>query len=217
VEQRRVALARALCGGPRLLLIDEPTAGVDAERRDGLRALILRAQREWRITTIVATHEPAEAAELGERLALMIEGRVIQHDGPERVFLEPASPAVARFLGSRNLLGGEARDGQLDTDAGVLAVPGPDGPADFTIRPERVRLRPDGHLRMRVDEAAFVGSGVRVRLSAGELRLEALVDPAEAPPAGEIVRVDCPLDALWRFPQQAAGLARPSAAGAYST
>jgi ABC-type Fe3+/spermidine/putrescine transport system ATPase subunit len=199
-EAQRIALARALCPQPRLLLLDEPTASVDPDRREGLRRLILRLQRERRVTTVIVTHDRDEAAEVGETIALMIEGRIVQCDTPRNLFLRPLSPSVARFLGARNILAGEVRSGVLATEAGPLPVAGPDGPARFAIRAEGLALAPDGPLRMTVEEVTFVGSGLRVRLARGALRLEARLPPEPAPVVGAQVSVSVPAEAVWRFP-----------------
>ncbi len=101
-EQQRVALARALCGEPELLLLDEPLAAVDPNRRESLRRLIARVQHDRRLTTLVITHDRAEAAELAETLALMLEGRIVQQAEPQELSSAPrrrrsrASSARAR-------------------------------------------------------------------------------------------------------------------------
>jgi len=199
-EAQRVALARALCPDPPLLLLDEPMASVDPDRREGLRRLILRLQRERGVTTLIVTHDRDEAAEMGQEIALMIEGRIVQCDTPRSLFLRPASPAVARFLGARNLLAGEVRSGVLESEAGPVPVAGPDGPARVSIRAEGVVLDPGGPLRMLVEEVAFVGSGLRVRLRRGAMRLEARLPPDPAPPAGREVGIAFAPGAVWRFP-----------------
>ncbi|MGE3795512.1 MAG: ABC transporter ATP-binding protein, partial [Dehalococcoidia bacterium] len=203
-EQQRVALARALCPDPGLLLLDEPMASVDPDRRAALRRLILRLQAERRVTTVIVTHDRDEAAEMGQEIALMIEGRIVQRDTPRALFLRPSSPAVARFFGARNLLAGDVRAGALHTEAGPLPVPGPDGPARVSVRAESIALGPDGPLRMTVREATFVGSGLRVRLARGDMRLEARVAPDPAPEVGEEIGVSVPAEAVWRFPEGAA-------------
>lgn len=201
-EAQRVALARALCPKPRLLLLDEPMASVDPDRRETLRRLILRLQRERQVTTLIVTHDRDEAAEMGERIALMIEGRVVQCDAPRSLFLEPLSPAVARFFGARNLLAGEVRSGVLDTESGPIPVAGADGTARISIRAEGIVLAADGPLRMTVREATFVGSTLRVRLARGQMRLEARVPPGMAPPVGEQTGVFVRPEAVWRFPDE---------------
>lgn len=184
-EQQRVALARALCAEPRALLLDEPLGAVDPNRREGLRRLVKRVQAERRLTALFVTHDRAEAAEMGEALAVMLDGRVVQHATPREVFERPAAPAVARFFGSRNLLRG------------------PGGEA--TIRPEHVELDDGSELRMRVVEATYLGGHVRVLLEGDGQTLEAHVPSADAPPAGAVVGVRLPPERLWRFgaPDQA--------------
>ena len=178
-EQQRVALARALCAEPRALLLDEPLAAVDPNRREGLRRLVKLVQAERRLTTLFVTHDRAEAAEMGDTLAVMLDGRIVQHAPPREVFERPVAPAVARFVGSRNLLRG------------------PGGQA--TIRPEHVELDDGSELRMRVAEATYLGAHVRLLLEGEGLKLEAHVSPAAPPPAGAVVGVRLPPEHLWRF------------------
>lgn len=203
-EQQRVALARALCAAPDLLVLDEPLAAVDPGRREGLRRLIVRLQAERRLTTLLITHDRHEAAELGDRVALMIEGQVVQDDRPEALFARPATAAVARFLGA-NVLRGEVRDGRLD---GGLAVPGGDGPAAVSVRPEHVRLDAGGPLAAVVTEAVYAGTHVRLGLRTATADLEAHCAPRDAPPAGAEVRVGVAAEDLWRVPAGDEALAR---------
>ncbi len=199
-EQQRVALARALCPDPGLLLLDEPMASVDPDRREGLLRLILRLQAERRVTTLMVTHDRDEAAQMGEAIALMVEGRVIQCDTPRNLFLRPVSPPVARFFGARNILAGQVGSGAFASEAGSIPVGGPDGPARIAIRAEGVALAPAGPLRMTVREVVFTGSGLRVGLARGAMRLEARLPPDPAPAVGDEVGVSIAPEAVWRFP-----------------
>jgi ABC-type Fe3+/spermidine/putrescine transport system ATPase subunit len=199
-EQQRVALARALCVKPDLLLLDEPLASVDPNRREGLRRLLVELQQARALTTLLITHDQSEAAQLGERVALLLEGTIVQHDTPRALFERPASAAAARFFGTRNLLRGQVRGGRLPLDAGWIDAPGPDGEATLTIRPERVLLDPDGPLRLRVVAASYAGTHVRLDLLGDGLSLEAHVPPAAGPRVGELVGVTLPRADLWRLP-----------------
>lgn len=211
-EAQRVALARALSGRPDLLLLDEPLASVDPSRREDLRRLIVDLQRRFGTTTLYVTHDRAEAAELGHRIAFMHDGRILQHGRPEDLFERPRSPVVAAFFGSTNTLTGHVSDGRLPVGEAALPVPGPDGPATFTIRPERVHLGGTGPLRLRATETVYQGGHVRVHLEGPGLLLEAHTDVGEAPQAGEVVCVELPPGALWRFPEDDPDNARRSAA-----
>jgi ABC-type Fe3+/spermidine/putrescine transport system ATPase subunit len=201
-EAQRVALARALCADPELLMLDEPLAALDPNRRESLRGLIARLQHQRGLTTLVITHDRAEAAELGERVALLLDGHLLQHDQPRALFERPASLAVARFFGAHNLLAGPVAGGLIDLGEARAPAPGPDGPATLVIRPEDIRLGPGGPLRMRVTESVYAGTHVRLTLRAGELTLTAHAPAAEAPAAGAILAVDLPPDRLWRIPDQ---------------
>jgi ABC-type Fe3+/spermidine/putrescine transport system ATPase subunit len=180
-EQQRVALARALCSRPELLLLDEPLAALDPNRRESLRRLIVRVQERHRLTTLLITHDRSEAAELGESIALMLEGRIVQHDEPRTVFERPNSGAAARFFGAANL----------------LRLPGEGGAGLWTIRPEHVVVGSGSH-RARVLEAVYRGTNVRLILDWNGQRVEALVDPSAAPSVGSETGLELPRERLWR-------------------
>jgi ABC-type Fe3+/spermidine/putrescine transport system ATPase subunit len=199
-EQQRVALARALCVQPDLLLLDEPLASVDLGRREGLRRLLVGLQQARRLTTLLITHDQTEAAQLGERVALLLQGTIVQHGTPQALFERPASAAVARFFGTRNLLRGHVHSGQLVLGAGWIDVPGPDGQATFAVRPERVRLDPGSPLRLQVAAASYAGTHVRLQLRGHGVALEAHVPAAAAPRVGEVAGVTLHRDDLWRLP-----------------
>ncbi|WP_206069910.1 ATP-binding cassette domain-containing protein [Knoellia koreensis] len=122
-ERQRVALARAVIRAPKVCLLDEPLSSLDADLRLRMRGEVRDLQRRTGATMVHVTHDQAEAMAIGDRLAVMQAGRVVQVDTPERVFAEPATSFVARFVGPlpMNLLTG-------------------DGPTRG-VRPERVRLR----------------------------------------------------------------------------
>jgi molybdopterin-binding protein len=111
-EAQRVALARALVVEPRLLLLDEPLSALDPETREGLQRELARVHRELGTTTVHVTHDFEEAVALGDRIAVVNEGRVVQVGSPEEIFRKPASEFVARFVGVRNVFWGEIRPGE---------------------------------------------------------------------------------------------------------
>ncbi len=184
-EQQRIALARALTASPQLLLLDEPLGAVDPNRRGALRRLICDIQRDRHLTTIIVTHDRSEAAELGDSIALMLEGRIVQHDEPRGLFERPVSAAVARFFGATNLL--------------------PDGGATLAIRPEHVILDDAGDLRGRVIETVYAGDHVRVVIDCGGRPITAHVAPHATPRVGDEVGILLPGERLWRVPPRQAG------------
>jgi ABC-type Fe3+/spermidine/putrescine transport system ATPase subunit len=202
-EQQRVALARALCVQPDLLLLDEPLAGVDPNRRDDLRRLLVGLQQTRALTTLLITHDQTEAAQLGERVALLLDGTIVQHGTPQALFERPASATVARFFGTRNLLSGRVTGGRLLLGAASIQAPGPDGQATVAIRPERIRLDEHGPLRLTVASASYTGTHVRLELRGQGLTLQADVPPAGAPRVGEMVGIALPREDIWRLPDAA--------------
>ncbi len=194
-EQQRVNLARALAIEPAVLLLDEPMAAVDPERRTELRALI--AELTAGPTVLHVTHDRAEAAELGDRVAVLIDGTVVQHASPRDVFERPATLDVAGLVGADTVLRGEVRDGRLVLGDGSLPVSGPDGPGIITVRPEHVTL--GGELHGVVRSATYQGTATRLvaALPDGQT-VTADVPVEDAPRAGDTVALT--LRSPWRLP-----------------
>ena len=103
-QQQRVALARALAPSPSLLLLDEPLSALDAQVREHLQLEIRRLQKEFRITTLMVTHDQEEAMVMADRIAVMNRGRIEQFGTPDDIYRRPASPFVADFIGQSNWL-----------------------------------------------------------------------------------------------------------------
>ena len=145
-ERQRVALARALVLQPRLLLLDEPLGALDPETREGLQCEMARLHRELGTTTIHVTHDFEEAVALGDRIAIIHAGRVVQVGSPEKIFRRPASEFVARFVGVRNVFQGEVR--RQENGHQILAIDGLEvavladrsGTVHASLRPEDIVL-----------------------------------------------------------------------------
>jgi iron(III) transport system ATP-binding protein len=120
-QRQRVALARALVAGSDVVLFDEPLSNVDARVRSQLRAELLAMQRRLGFSAVFVTHDQAEAMELADLVAVMGHGRVAQLGSPREVYDRPATPYVARFIGSTNELAGTVR---ASTAAGVTVDAG---------------------------------------------------------------------------------------------
>lgn len=204
-EQQRVALARALAGDPQLLLLDEPLSAVDPKRREDLRHLIARVQRQRGVTALYVTHDRVEAAELGDRLALLIEGCIVQHAPPRDLFTRPASAIVARFFGATNVLTGEVTSGRLVTAGLTLPVTAPDGIHTVTIRPERFALDPDGPVQGWCVTSTFQGTHHRLVVDCGGMRLEAHVDAEASVQPGDQVALAIAPEHVRVLPEPAPG------------
>ena len=110
-EQQRVALARALAPRPAVLLMDEPFSGLDSRLKDTVRAETLAILRESRATAIVVTHDAEEAMRLGDRIALLKSGRLVQAGRAEELYLKPADLFVAGFFSELNVFESRVRGG----------------------------------------------------------------------------------------------------------
>ena len=141
-EQQRIALARALAPGPRIVLLDEPFSSLDAALRNETRAAVADALAEAGATALLVTHDQAEALSLGRKVAVLRRGRMAQIAEPELLYRRPIDAELARFLGEANLLPGVAQGDKVDCALGRLrlAYGMPNGPVEVMIRPEQIRL-----------------------------------------------------------------------------
>ena len=166
-QQQRVAFARALAGNPQLLLLDEPLSALDAKVRAELRVELKRLQRETGLTLLYVTHDQEEALALSDRIAVMNRGRIEQMADPRTLYLRPATPFVAGFIGRSNVIEGEFRtDGVRLAAGGQLPPLGRwRGRGMLAIRPEMLRPDPAGPIAAEVITTAFLGSAVEAELS----------------------------------------------------
>ena len=154
-QQQRVALARALAIHPKLLLLDEPLSNLDAALRQDVAREIRMLQQARGITTLMVTHDQAEAMAMADRLVVMRAGRVEQIGRQEDLYERPATPFVARFIGQSNLLGGHLGPASrlaLEGGAAIaLASRYPEAPSvTLSIRPETIHPGPPDAAETRV-------------------------------------------------------------------
>jgi putative spermidine/putrescine transport system ATP-binding protein len=192
-----------------VLLLDEPLSSLDPGLREEMRALIRELQRETGITTLVVTHDQAEAVALADRIALLLDGRLAQHGRPEDLYRRPANETVARFFGGVNFLPGQARTAVFHCALGSLKLPGgtADGNGLLTIRPEFLRLAPGVNERTaRITALTFLGTQTRVEISVAGQTLQALTTPDQtaALQVGQDIAVSLPPEALWLLPPRSA-------------
>src|SRR3954469_20542542 len=219
-QQQRVALARALAFEPQVLLLDEPLSALDAKIRVALRVEIRAIQRQLGITTVYVTHDQEEALSLSDRIGVMSEGRMEQVGPPFEIYNFPATPFVASFVGTLNLLPAKV----VDAAGARVSIAGQEinasqpielsGSATVALRPEAVRLGDSGgrnHLRGTVEDVSFLGSIVRTRVRIGDdatLSFDQFNDPALAPATiGDVVPLSFPVEATLVLK----GSARPDA------
>ena len=211
-QQQRVALARALAIEPQVLLLDEPLSALDAKIRIVLRKEIRSIQRQLGITTVYVTHDQEEALSLSDRVVVMSEGRIEQIGSPAAIYNFPATPFVASFVGTLNLLGArviDAADGRVSVEGQEVRAAKPileaqNGAAvTLALRPESIELGEGGgsnRLRGSVEDVSFLGSIVRTRIRLGDngatISFDTFNDPGLAQSAiEEVVTVSFPPDA----------------------
>jgi len=208
-QRQRTALARALAIKPRVLLLDEPLAALDAVLRERLRVEIGALLREFGITAIYVTHDQAEAMAIGDRIAVMQHGRIAQIDKPLVIYHRPADAFVADFVGTMNRLTGPVRNGVLAIDGGATRAELPIGGADrettLCFRPEAARLSGGaGAILSRVMASTFFGATQRlvVEVGAGQtLQIDFASNLSFSP--GQTVAFDIDPNSFIEFEQQA--------------
>jgi putative spermidine/putrescine transport system ATP-binding protein len=216
-QQQRVALARALAREPAALLLDEPLSALDAKIRVRLRDDIRAIQRTLGITTVYVTHDQEEALSISDRVAVMREGRIEQIGAPFEIYNKPATPYVATFIGTLNVLAARVADpesgtllveGQaISTEKRLEAAAGDE--LRLCLRPEALSLDGAGanRLKGRVENVKLHGSIVRlvVRIGKSEVFMDGFNDPGlRLPSIGEEV--------LLAFSPESCSVARPEAA-----
>ncbi|MFC7212628.1 ABC transporter ATP-binding protein [Saliphagus sp. GCM10025334] len=213
-QQQRVALGRAIVRDPTVFLLDEPLSNLDAKLRDVMRKEILRLQRELQVTAVYVTHDQTEAMAMGDRVAVMNEGKLQQVGPPEEVYLNPANEFVAGFLGSPSMnfvtATVEAADGRVQFD----------GPGTFTytvsndslassideydrltvgVRPEDLSIVDNGGFSAEVTVVEAMGDENVVYLEVGDVELTARIDSHIRFSRGDQVRLDFSDDDLYLF------------------
>ena len=180
-QQQRVALARSLAPSPRVMLLDEPFANVDARLRRTLREDARQVLRQSGTIAVIVTHDPEEALELADRIAVMDGGRIAQVGTPEEIWRHPADRAVAALFGETQQLAGTVSAAGVTTAFGLLGgdfARTPDGEAVVLIRPNAVTLvkaEDGGRAAGTVQDVRFLGGRYLVLVEAGGETLRASV------------------------------------------
>ena len=195
-QRQRVALARALVIQPPVLLLDEPLSNLDASLREEMQFEIRRIQCEVGITTLMVTHDQAEALSISDRVVVMQAGQVTQIDEPYKLYEHPRTPFISGFVGKANLLPGEY-DALGQPQA--LAQAG-DGELMLSLRPEKIDIcnAGDGRIQGRIVTRYFLGSQWLYRLDTalGEITVVRRNDGSAPLATGITVGLDWPHELL---------------------
>lgn len=181
-QAQRVALARALAPRPRVLLFDEPFSSLDSELRAEVRTEVAALLREIGVTAVFVTHDQEEAFVLGDTVAVMRQGRILQAGSPSDIYGCPASRWVATFVGEANIIPGSAEAHLVSTALGsIRATTSTTGTVDVVVRPEHIKLS-DGYDATVLD-VDFFGhdSSYRVMMRGVEYTVRAMAAPDYRP------------------------------------
>lgn len=188
-EQQRVSLARALVTDPKILLLDEPLSALDPRTQESARELLSTIHKNKKLTVLHITHDQTEARIMADRIAIIMDGKLMQAGTPEEIFEKPVDSRVASFVGFENMLGGRVISsdrGLLKIDAGKIVV---DASGDIEVgsqvhaflRPENIALSKTSaqssirnSLQGRVTDVRMLGALVRVKIDCG-VPLNALI------------------------------------------
>ncbi|HEX7381879.1 MAG TPA: ABC transporter ATP-binding protein [Nevskiaceae bacterium] len=203
-QQQRVALARALAPDPTVVLLDEPFSALDAGLRADTRTAVVASLRRVHATALLVTHDQDEALSLGDRVAVLQGGHLVQVAAPQDVYRFPASPEVARFVGDAVFVPGTMAGDRVECRFGQLPVarrPGhpateTSGQVQVLVRPEQFHLKLGAEgtaagsksCRARVDGLSFYGHDARVALrDDADSRFVASISGLHLPTVGDTV------------------------------
>jgi spermidine/putrescine transport system ATP-binding protein len=208
-QKQRVALARAIVCEPKVILLDEPLAALDANLRHQMQLFLKQIQRRIRTTFVFVTHDQDEAITMSDRIVVMNQGGIEQQGSPQELYYRPRTRFVAGFFGDNNLIEGVLVEPQaVETPLGRLPVSCKQMSVGqkvlLSIRPESFKLGKSGHsVSATVEEAMFGGASTRLLLrpdKVPELKLNVRLPGdrrLDAPQIGEHVNVTYdPIDAV---------------------
>jgi iron(III) transport system ATP-binding protein len=219
-QQQRLALARALVGEPRVLLLDEPLSNLDAKLREEMRLEIRQVVERLGVTTLFVTHEQIEALTMSDVMAVMKDGLIVQEGAPAEIYTHPAEAFVADFIGRTNFLkgkvvaidgAGEAPLARIDTPIGPLACRVAAGTRagdtiTVAVRPENVAIAPEGaaldgnQFAGTVEVVVYVGNLLDCLVTVQSERIRLQLHPSSALTRGASVQLHLPVEHCLAMP-----------------
>ncbi|MFN6970894.1 MAG: ABC transporter ATP-binding protein [Rheinheimera sp.] len=205
-QQQRVALARALAPEPRLILLDEPFSGLDADLRDSLARDIRNILKQLNITAVMVTHDQHEAFAMADWIGVMAHGTLQQWGTPYQLYHQPVNRFVADFIGQGTMIRGEVlAAGEINTCLGVFRQTQdcgfPSGTmVDLLVRPDDILHDDDSPLRAKVVHRAFRGAHMLYQLQVGDNELISCLAPSHHQhQLGEMIGISVQIDDLVCF------------------
>jgi len=199
---QRVALARALAAKPTVLLLDEPFSSLDINLRETMRELVLELQGEYKITTILVTHDQKEALTMSDRIAFIHNGHIEQYDTPENIFKNPINTIVADYFSTGLYIEGEIIKNKFISDLFNSNVVKIDGKYKCLIRPLAIKLSKDDNADFIVINKVYQGNNYSIKLNhtSKNLRLESIISESEDIEIGHRVNIELDKDKLIFIP-----------------
>jgi len=211
-QEQRVAIARALAATPEVLLLDEPFSALDPSLKEEMQAMIIDIRAALNPTILFVTHDRDEATTMAERIAVLEDGQLLQHDTVYNVYHRPAFLSVARLLGGRNAFPGVVQDGQhhsalgtFDLDVESTAHHHP-GPGTLVFRHEAVTVSAGRSvntvgnatvLEGTVTDTVRRGPRQEIVVQFGGAVIHAEASPGRPVSPGDTVTVSVPRESLW--------------------
>ena len=212
-QQQRVAITRALVQKPEVLLLDEPLSNLDARLRLKIREEIRRLVKEVGITTIFVTHDQEEALSISDKIILLNEGVIQQHDDPQNLYLEPNNLFVAKFIGNPiiNILEVEVKDGVITHPSFTLQASElvesrfrkelEQGHYSLGLRPEDLVPSENGLFTVTVTAVELLGRERILHFTLGEQNIKSIVSVEHKIEEGDTLSFDLLRHKLFLFDQ----------------
>lgn len=199
-QKQRVAIARALAIEPKVLLLDEPFSNLDTRLRESMRGFVCDLQRNLKITTILVTHDKEEALMISDKIAVMLNGEIKQFGTPVEIYERPISSLVADFLGEKNYIDGEIRDGMFVTTIGKFKTKF----NKFTkvkamIRPEEIEITDKKGILGVVKDKIYVGEKIYYLIDCNGKALKSVANSRMSFEIGEQIHIHIDFDNIVFF------------------
>ncbi len=164
-EQQRIALLRSLAPQPQVILMDEPYASIDITLRRSMREAARHTLKQMGATTILVTHDPSEAMEMADMIAVLDHGKILQAGTPQTIYEQPVAPSVAALFGDAQLLDAGITGQGFHTAYGDIQAPmqatqpNTNEHCQLAIRPNGLRLEKNSHSPLEIIDMRYIGEG----------------------------------------------------------
>lgn len=188
-QKQRVALARAVAAEPEVLLLDEPFSSLDESLRQKMRELVMTLQRQLEITTVMVTHDQAEALLMSDRVAVMLDGKIVQYDTPRNIYEYPSCPEVANYFGEMNYVKGIVEKETFKSPIGDFKVSVEDGNYILMLKPSHIKIinKPGEY---RITALNYLGDKYNVRVEGNDMKLFITMPSDSNIKIGELVSIE---------------------------